>query len=510
MNHIPTIPMYIKSIKLLPFLALFLSVPANADFNDVPSHHINNAAISYVQEKGIVQGYSDGTFRPDQEINRAEFTKIVTLHKFGQKMVDMCGSRMMFSDVSNDSWYLKYICRAHDANLINGYPDNTFRPSNSINFVEAAKIIANANAFNDSSAFDGLETNTWYEQYVRYLANKEAIPVSINSFDNIITRGDMAEIIYRLSPESPKRKSRSFEEFNWNTESMSIYKNEELGIKFSYPKSWDAPISNGSEISFGPFCETCAEGTGESLMHISEVDSDNAINKLADIINNKHEYAKLVSNYRKNNYDIFIWEEGGMCGYRQAYVFNNYRAIHISGICLGDDPIKSALLKRIAETVEFESITSPQNEVHYQNEERNFSLELPRGTREVNWETTRFNLPVENDSNLNEKFLIIATGANETSGNCRPPMFRIAETENVNINGINYVKESGSDGGMSQLWESIRYVTGYPNYSGSVCVSFTFTLHSTNRDVLEPPPALYNKEEESKVFDEIMESVKFD
>ena len=53
-----------------------------AAFNDVPSSHPNYEAINYVQAKKIVEGYGDGTFKPDTTINRAELTKIIIATQF--------------------------------------------------------------------------------------------------------------------------------------------------------------------------------------------------------------------------------------------------------------------------------------------------------------------------------------------------------------------------------------------------------------------------------------------
>lgn len=184
-------------------------------FSDVPSDFINFTAINYVKNQGIVDGYADGTYRPYNVINRAEFTKIVMLYKFGQQMIDMCGSAMGFSDVSFNDWFGRYICRGKDAGIIDGYSDKTFRPNASINFSEAAKIIARTDTFNAGDPVLPADNGgPWYEQYVRYLANDNAIPVSITSFDHSITRGEMAEMIYRLKTENTSKPSQSYESLN--------------------------------------------------------------------------------------------------------------------------------------------------------------------------------------------------------------------------------------------------------------------------------------------------------
>lgn len=189
-------------------------------FSDVLPNHPNADAIAYVKAEGIVEGYADGTYRPDQTINRAEFTKIITVALFGQAMIDQCGSFYPFSDVPRDAWYVKNICRARDGWLLTGYPDNTFRPAQNINFVEAAKILANGYALIQRQEHCGgklcpdVDTveHPWFEQYVRALADTQAIPTSITSFDHSLTRGEMAEMIYRLRTETMDKPSRTYED----------------------------------------------------------------------------------------------------------------------------------------------------------------------------------------------------------------------------------------------------------------------------------------------------------
>ncbi len=194
-----------KSLQIIgaALSALAISIPlANADFSDVPITHPNSDAILYAQENGIVQGYPDETFKPDKTINRAEFTKIIMETVFpGSSEGENC-----FPDVRTD-WFAKYVCDAVDRVIINGYPDGTFKPGEQINFVEAAKIIVLAFNFEYDT-----DAEIWFKGYVDILANKNAIPTSINAFDKKITRGEMTEIIYRLKTNRRDLPSTNFQD----------------------------------------------------------------------------------------------------------------------------------------------------------------------------------------------------------------------------------------------------------------------------------------------------------
>src|SRR5665213_684554 len=121
-------------------------------FTDVPASSPYYQAIEYLRTQNVVKGYIDGTYRPDTSINRAEFVNfIVNPLILDTNSMSGClnanlpdsATTVFFPDVPRDSWYATDVCFAKIKNLINGYPDGTYGPANSINFVEAAKIISN-------------------------------------------------------------------------------------------------------------------------------------------------------------------------------------------------------------------------------------------------------------------------------------------------------------------------------------------------------------------------------
>lgn len=109
-------------------------------FSDVTGAHIGYEAIIMLQKDGILSGYSDGTFRPDAGVNRAELLKILVA---GFRPEEIFGQSGCFSDVANE-WYSPYVCAAKELGWVDGYPDGTFRPAQSINRAEAMKIVVNA------------------------------------------------------------------------------------------------------------------------------------------------------------------------------------------------------------------------------------------------------------------------------------------------------------------------------------------------------------------------------
>lgn len=194
--------------KTLTFIAAFIiagALPAAfamASFSDVPKSHVNYDAISYVESEGIVSGYPDGTFKSDNKINRAEFTKILVGTALDYDPgKDPSGfdiyslSQIPFSDISPNDWYIPFVRKAMQNDIIAGYPDNTFRGANEINKAEAAKIIVKSLGL---KTLDESSNTNWYDIYIYALEEIDAIPVELACSDMPVTRGQLAEIIWRV------------------------------------------------------------------------------------------------------------------------------------------------------------------------------------------------------------------------------------------------------------------------------------------------------------------------
>lgn len=119
-----------------------------------------NTEIATLTNAGILKGYEDGTFRPDASITRAEFAAVAA------RFDKLEASSLTFSDVAPSHWAYSYIASAAEKGWVNGYSDGTFRPENSITRAEVVKItnavlnricdkeyvtehIADLNAYND-------------------------------------------------------------------------------------------------------------------------------------------------------------------------------------------------------------------------------------------------------------------------------------------------------------------------------------------------------------------------
>ena len=108
-------------------------------YSDVPGNKWYNNAVSTLSNMGIICGYPDGTFRPDAPITRAELTKIAAGFFSDPRVAATYDGR--FSDVHGAEWYISYLMTALEEGLIEGYPDGSFRPNRPITRAETCTIV---------------------------------------------------------------------------------------------------------------------------------------------------------------------------------------------------------------------------------------------------------------------------------------------------------------------------------------------------------------------------------
>ena len=194
-----------KIISFLVVITLLFSLFSSsalvfANFSDVNETTKYYQAIEFLKNNDVVGGYPDGTFKPEQTLNRAELLKIL-IEATVEDKIDESKYKNCFPDVKEE-WFAKYVCYGKEKGIVNGYPDGTFKPGNEVNFVEAAKMVVNTMKIETKE----VETNApWFKKYTLALEENEHIPSAIISFDQMLNRGEIAEIIYRTNT-NPKQE----------------------------------------------------------------------------------------------------------------------------------------------------------------------------------------------------------------------------------------------------------------------------------------------------------------
>lgn len=187
-------------IMASPFALLLIVATALAntgtysDTESVPENQME--AIQSLSKKGYLEGYSDGTFRPTNTVNRAEFLKVLTSAS-GWEMItneDMA----CFKDFTGpEEWFWKFACAAKKAGVVDGYPDGTFKADRYINIAEAMKIAANT--FQLPLPMYFREPDNWYDPYMDVMSGKGVFEGVRREPSQLMTRAEMAFVVMKLT-----------------------------------------------------------------------------------------------------------------------------------------------------------------------------------------------------------------------------------------------------------------------------------------------------------------------
>ena len=124
--------------------AIFFRLLSNSDkfdpvanpFSDVDADAWYGQSVLYLAENGIIQGYSDGTFRPNEPITRAEFATLASKFDSLDKL-----ETALFNDVSESHWAFSFINSANAKGWVSGFPDGTFKPEDKITRAQVVTIV---------------------------------------------------------------------------------------------------------------------------------------------------------------------------------------------------------------------------------------------------------------------------------------------------------------------------------------------------------------------------------
>lgn len=137
--------------------------PTKTSFKDVPFDHWALGYIESAKESGIIEGFKDGTFKPDDVIARVAAAKIAAItfgfmseNTFMQMFLDKTSSSMSsnllqcpnFIDIIQNQWYCPYITQLESIGVMKGYKDGTFKPKDEMTRAEAVTVICRAYSYN--------------------------------------------------------------------------------------------------------------------------------------------------------------------------------------------------------------------------------------------------------------------------------------------------------------------------------------------------------------------------
>ena len=177
------------------------ATPCTISFSDVHPGDYFYTAVQYLACHGVISGYADGTFRPYNNTTRGQLTKIVVLAEGWQ--VD-CPQNGHFTDVPPTDPFYCYVETAYGHAIISGYADGTFRPGNNVTRTQLCKIIVLAEGWANDCPLPGhfldVPPTDPFFCYVETAYNHNIISgYSDGTFrpSNNATRGHISKIVYQ-------------------------------------------------------------------------------------------------------------------------------------------------------------------------------------------------------------------------------------------------------------------------------------------------------------------------
>lgn len=175
---------------------------SNDLFSDVGSNHSAYKEINYLVQKNVINGYTDGSFQPNKTVTRAEFAALVA------RALDLPSATSSFKDVPKTATMYDGVSKAYQAGIIQGYLDGSFKPNNGVSRQDIAVMIDRALQlkgtytntksldFSDSSSILGYARNSVQRLY--HYGIMGAYQNNVFSGDKVGTRAETAVVIYRL------------------------------------------------------------------------------------------------------------------------------------------------------------------------------------------------------------------------------------------------------------------------------------------------------------------------
>ncbi len=169
----------------------------NVKFTDLDETYWAYESIQKLVDAEVIVGYPDGTFQPDGNITRAELVKIANLvFSYVEKQ-----ETTNFTDIKADDWFYDNVLIAQNSGYIDGYEDGTFKPNNDITRQELCKILDSINTFvelpYDNAVAD--EVSPWAVEFVNRVISNRIMTLDENNNFRATEKATRAEVCDALA-----------------------------------------------------------------------------------------------------------------------------------------------------------------------------------------------------------------------------------------------------------------------------------------------------------------------
>lgn len=156
--------------------AYMITLTRRHPFSDLEEGNWADDPVQYLVEEGVITGYADGTFRPNENVTRAQFAKML-VGALGWELVTP--QTPTFSDVPTDYWAYSYIETAAAHGVLGGYADGTFRPAANVTRAQLAKMLYTSRGWVMESpaitTFGDVSESDWFYTYVQAASSAEVM-----------------------------------------------------------------------------------------------------------------------------------------------------------------------------------------------------------------------------------------------------------------------------------------------------------------------------------------------
>lgn len=181
-----------KVLSLVLVLAMILgsfSMVFASQYSDVKDTAEYAEAVSVLSGLGVVGGFPDGTFKPEEGVTRAQMATMI-VNALGLPVSGSANTK--FSDVPREHWASGYIKLAESMGFIAGYTDGTFQPEKKVSYDEAITMLVASLGYSLESL-----TGTWPGAFVNKANSLGILDLCRKTGDASAPRGDVANLLYK-------------------------------------------------------------------------------------------------------------------------------------------------------------------------------------------------------------------------------------------------------------------------------------------------------------------------
>ena len=287
---------FVNLLVILMFLSVFnISVFASKD-NGIEK-------VNFLKEKGIIDGYPDGSLGLEKNLKRSEITKIL-VYSLGNKnkAIELQGKEIPFSDVGKDYWANGVISYAkNNMNLISGYPDGTFKGEKNITNAELLKILVCHKKNLNTTAINNAK---WPYDWIKWAEEENICGKNINP-NSFALRKDAFQYLYNTiysnsenyKSESKKSKNASIitKETKESRHNYNYYENKENNKKSNNTLVSESSSENQHLIELKKILKAIIDSRKDDLLELGGVKTPKNEKSIADL-KSLIEEAKILLN----------------------------------------------------------------------------------------------------------------------------------------------------------------------------------------------------------------------